>query len=387
MVLLRLTVYDENTSAELDGWDIFVTNSDKSETYENTTVSNPLVVPVSTIPYGTDTRFVFNLTGYDSRIYYMDTLTSEDYSLNVYLTNESDTESYVIRVIDELGSAVDKSKVYVMRYINSSVGWENVSIMLTNGYGFTPSIDLIPYEDYAVKIVKTGYDTAFYDLRPVNIVFDDDRYHPFQIYLSVSDPQVVSFSSIIDFCEDTGWVRSNDTLHISFFDRDSGTSDITINVYEFYNGTLYLNDTFSYTDTYDIDIWVSGLNTSRMHDVMIISMNHSTLGNPTRVSCMVFPLTKITQIPEGDIETKFDNVGGDFSMGYVNFFILFLPSFLIILALRGDPGLGILVSSFYLTLVTWRIDLVNVKVVASIVSVLIPLGILRIVVKRGRKIT
>lgn len=385
---ITINVYDENTSNPISNWGVEISNEDKTSTYVNYSAFNPLVITVTDLPYGENTIFIFNANFYDTRIYYMDLYPNRQYTLNGYLVEQNDTESYVIRIIDELNLPVADAIVNVMRYINETVGYENVSTLLTNGYGYTPSIELIPNKNYAINIIATGYITATYDLRPVPIIFEDDRYHLFQIYLSVIEPDVESFESIIDFCQDTSWEDSNNTIHVSYYDRNDETLDVTFTVYEYYNKTLYHNYSVSYTNNSDIDFWVSGLNTSRMHKIVIISMNHTTLGNPVNIPCMVGPLIHYDdEISETDLEGKAEDAGGKFSMGYVNFFILFIPSFLIIIGLHGDPGLGILVMSFYLTLATWRIDLIAEPVLLSLISVLIPLGIIVIVSKRGKHIT
>jgi hypothetical protein len=386
---LTINVFDENTSTAIENWDVFITNSDKTQTYESLQNSNPLTIDVGELPYGDNTMIKINATWYDPKIYYMDIALNNHYTLDAYLGNSNDTESYIIRVIDENEEGVSGAKVRVMRYINDTEGYQNISILLTDGYGYCPSVNLIPGEAYAVNITKTNFDSAVYDLNPISIDFEVDRYHTFTIFYSGEDLEIDTFHNTIVFCKNTKWETSNDTLHIDFFDKLGETTDITITVYEFYNNTLVQNASYSYSNTNDINIWVSGLNTSRMHQVKIVSMNHTTLGNFVNVSCYVNPLYVDDDTRTIDeLETKFSNSGGDFKPGYVEAFILAFPTFLILVGIgKLDPGFAVLVAGFYLSLASYQINLLTLETaIMAIVGLALPLGIMAIIITRGKRI-
>ncbi len=178
---ITINVYDENTTSAISGWGVEISKKDKTPpTYENKSATNPLIIPIDDLPYGVDTSLKFNATGYNSRLYYMDLLRNNEYTLNVFLPPSNITESYVLRVLDDISNPVKDAKVQIKRYINSTIGWENISILLTSPTGYC-SVDLVPYVHYGVTITKTGYETETSNLHPIPIVFGDERYHTFQI--------------------------------------------------------------------------------------------------------------------------------------------------------------------------------------------------------------
>lgn len=160
---LAVDVFDENTSEALTNWSIFISNQDGSDTYESLVNNNTLVIDIEDLPYGENTVILVNKTGYDQRVYYMNLEANTYYTLDVYLSETDPTELYNLRVVEliETGQvsydrSVEDATVYIRRYINATVGYENITILLTDANGYV-NVYLIPYVSYNVKITKDGY--------------------------------------------------------------------------------------------------------------------------------------------------------------------------------------------------------------------------------------
>ena len=384
---ITINVYNESDpSVAIPNWDLLVYDHLGGVYYTANNLNNPVTINHSV--YGTgETYFEITADNYYNRTYYADIRNGIHYILDAFLPYDDGTHLYYIVVNDGMDNPVYDVELHITRALNGSL--QEIASGFTNIFGAYP-IYLIENTEYFVNLSKTGY--ASYTLQ--SFVTDPDNYgvnHPIIFYLNISSDEfdVDTFNNVILFCSETSWVSANDTLHISFFDKLSETSDITIHVYESYETNLSFNFSYSYTDTYDIDIWVSGLNTSRMHRIKIISMNHTTLGRVENKSCDIYPMhLDDDAVTQADLESAFRDVGGDFSMGYVNMFILFGPSICIIVGLgRTDPGFGILVGGMYFILCSWHIDLVDNVTIAVLISMLIPLGMIVIAGKRGKKIT
>jgi len=273
---LVINVYNENTSAAIANWSVFISNSDKTSTYESLTNNNTLTIDVSDLPYGDNTMIRINASGYNFRIYYMDLDVGTYYTLEAYLSEIAETESYIIRVINEKEQPVNDATVYVMRYINDTVGYENISILLTGGYGYCPSSALIPNEAYAVRIEATGYITATYDMHPVTIAYDVDRYFTFMIFFeSVEYMNETIYWEIITF---NGYI-SGTSLYVNYTDTSGGTTNTSITVYEHNssNSSYTVFATDSRIGNNSFQLTYTNINTSNCFE-LVLDLNHSVYG-------------------------------------------------------------------------------------------------------------
>jgi len=272
---LVIYTFDENTSNAISGWDLFISNSSKTVTYESLTNSNPKAIAVADLPYGTDTMIRVNATNYNFKIYHLDLELNHHYVLNAYLTESNDTESYIIRVINEYENPVNDATVYVMRYINDTVGYENVSILLTDGNGYCPAVYLIPNEDYAVKISATGYITVTSELFPITIVYGDERYHVYTLYFEEEEYlNETIYDEIITF---NGHLSGN-TLYVNYTDSSSLTLNTSLVIYEF-NTSTDLKTAIQWDNrTTDHDFQATfNVNGSSCFEVVLF-LNHTTFG-------------------------------------------------------------------------------------------------------------
>jgi len=261
---ITLSCYDENTSEAITGWGVFISNADHTLTYENTSTSNGLFLNIYQFPYGLDTIFVFSKSGYEDRIYYydIDITVNQNYTINAYLPQ--DTELYQLFIQNQFSEPVDKVKVYVSRYINSTVGYENVSLLLTDSNGQV-MVNLIPNELYSIRLNKSGWQNSNFDFTPSDQLFTYYfRIIPDETVYQNETPyhEVVTFDGYKD----------GSTGYINFIDASSNSINISIYVYEinsttgnvtgfyWYNATAPANIQTSFTlnnsNTYRVDLFL-----------------------------------------------------------------------------------------------------------------------------------
>lgn len=234
---LSINVYDENCTSNcaIYNWDIFISNSDKTSTYESTGNNNTKIIDVSELPYGTNTMIRINATNYNFKIYYMDLAVNTHYDLNAFISLRNQTSSYVIRVVDEIQNPVDSAKVYFKRYINESVGYGNTSILLTDANGYC-TVSLIPNEDYAVTVTKEGYVTKTSDLFPLPIIYGDERYHTLQINSITTTYENIFDNITYEIQPDITIHNTSITFYFNITNSDSDFEYFRIKVY-YYNAT------------------------------------------------------------------------------------------------------------------------------------------------------
>lgn len=398
-----ITVYNESASwEEITPFGLLISNSAGTNTYQNGSCSGTHYLDLLDIPYGDDTVFVVNATGYIDRTFYNDLAVNSFYNFTFYLapfetevdpgggdpggsgTNYSTTQNYIINIINDYDEDVSNAKVVVRRYFNNTDSWDEVFGGITDAYGQISSCPLVPGTLYKVNVSCIGYDTLTgMDWRPNYIVFTEDRYKTFRLTGTAEDITTVTFSDICTLS--ASWVTSNSTLMIFFYDSYSETLNSFFEIYEVYNDTSTLNVTYSYSSNSDITIFVSGLNTSRMHRITL-EMNHTTLGHVTNQSVWVGPL-HVPTIDEDWLETKASDAFGVFELGWVNMFLLWGPAIIILcgLASIGHPGLGIIGAGLYEVLIVWKIDTALDIKLGALVSILLILGVISLIIHRKRK--
>jgi len=364
-----INCYDENTSNAITCWDIFISNKAGTQTYESLCNNNTLNISVSDIPYGDDTFIKISATNYSFRIYYIDIDLDEQFTLNAYLADVNDTESYLLRVTNEYQNPVVDAKVQVQRYINDTLGYEDVSIMLTDGNGYCPSVWLIPDEDYAARIVASGYVTERFIFNPIPIVYVEDRYFTFQLSFTEEDyDNETIYDEIITF---NGYI-SGTTLYINYTDTSSLTINTAINVYEYNTSNTSVvkfcsQDSRTGIHSFQIS---KTINSSNCYEVTL-DLNHTTFGY-IHGSFIVCGRTTLTS------KTTFDNLF-DINFGYnpfgwSNTFGLFLLIATLFSFGQRNSGISLLLCGFILLGVNSVIGLALITV--SIPVIFICLGIL-----------
>jgi len=378
---LLVNVYDENTSLAITNWSIFISDSDKTDTYESPCNNNTLIINVEDIPYGTNTMIKINATGYNFKVYYMDFEINTQYTLDAYLSLSNATESYIIRIINELEQPVSGAKVQVKRYINETNEYQNVTILLTDAYGYCPSVNLIPKEDYAVTITKTGYTTATYDLFPIPIIYTEDRYHTFIIEFSSEEEPIFTPQDVIDF---TATINSDGNITVQYHDNRENTEDTQIRIYQYYNYTLTVNNTNNRTSDNSFTWTTTGYNISMAHKIRLW-VNHSDFDDMIFMEVFLDPI-RTGIVTEKTIEDRFEDVFGSWDLGYAKTFLVFLPCLMFLVVFGAmHVGLGVMSAGMYLGFTSYMINIEGVVTYATIGAILALAGFLIILVKHGER--
>lgn len=376
-----------------------ISNSDGSNTYQRYWGSTtPFYINLSQVPYGDDTIILVNSTGYKDRVYQMDTRFNTYYNLTFYLpphitevddgggdTGVDDDHNlsshlYYFQVFNEYNEPVGGVTVDVQRYINTTDSFESVGILITDESGMN-SINLIPEVLYQVNLSAEGYISTRATWYP-----DKDYYgiyypQPFYINFDSSSRNITNVLDIIFF---NGSLAPNGTLTILYEDSDSNTTDTTFYIYENWNYTNTLLHTVSYTGNNDLGFWRTVNNVSRRHMVRL-HINHSKIGYEV-IRIYINPV--YTPTDESEIEEKFTDVFGDFNLGWVKTFIVFLPClFILVLFGKSHTGMAIIGSGLFLGFVSFFINMENIVTYGTLAGIFIVMGIVVTIVKKGRSAT
>jgi len=374
--VIRLRCYDENTSLDIPGWGIFISNQDGTQTYQNFSATNPCIISVGDLPYGDDTIFIFNATNNSSRVYIMDIAINNQYTLDAFLSDNDWTNLYYITVIDQYDQPINDATVTILKYINGS--YENISILKTNGYGQVFSHLQVGF--YKVKLEATGYITSYN-----NYQTDPDfygLYYPttFKMLATNETPTVYTFEDLISLTIE--W-QTNDTLGIIYVDNSESTLTLDIDIYETNGTTETLKNSYSYiTNCNSKSIYTSGLNQSNTH-IVKISNTHSLLGTVENYTILVFPIRNYT-IDTTDLEQQLTDGFGDFDLGYVNTFIIWAPGIIILLGLAAinQPGFGIIGMGLWSAIASSKIETNLDENLFILFSLLVLLGIIALLLKK-----
>ena len=391
--IVNITVYNEsNFAQEISPFGLLISNQAGTETYQNYNCHSGHSINISEMPYGDNTIFLINATGYRDRIYYIDIAYNNTYNFEFYLPpietevepGEGDdggdnitTRTYTVHVIDQYFYPLGNVKVTIARYNNFTEEYVDVSSDVTDGNG-DAQFNLIPEVLYRVTLEKDLYtqvgdpywipDPDYYGI-----------YYPKQFQMEITESTVENVS-FWDVCYFNGTMYNNDTLKVMFEEFSSHTvTNATFYTYEVYNFTESLNATNSTTNDSFI-FWVTGINTSRVHRV-VLYINHSNFGYVI-VSIIINPLRSPLKTTQ-DIEDKTSGVFGDFDLGYVNFFLLFIPVIAMLVVFGpSHAGLGIIASGMYLGFASIFISVPSQ--VIYLIPVIIVFGVILVIVKRGR---
>jgi len=379
-----ISVFDENTSSAITGWDVFISNESGTATYESTNNNNPLSINTEDLPYGDNTMIQINATWYDSKLFIMDLVPNTHYTLDAYLSSSNDTHLYVFYVVNEFDIAIEAASVNIKRYINDSEGYQNVGILRTDANGQF-SLHLIPSENYLIEISKTGYETEYSPYIP-----DPDYHGPyypttFRLIFSREEPDVITPTEGITF---NGTINTTGVIKIWYDDFYSNTEDTAIYIYEYHNAILTWNHTDTRTNNHAFSFTDTGYNTSRLHKI-ILYVNRTDIGY-AKMSFFIYPLR--TPTTETTIEEYFEDVFGGFELGWVRTFLIFCPClFFLIVFGASHAGLGILTSGLYLGFTTFYLTISETATVGGesvyilTASLLVVTGFLIIVIKRGHR--
>jgi len=142
----------------------------------------------------------------------------------------------------------------------------------------------------------------------------------------------------------------NGSIFVNYVDLSSETINAQFYTYMNYNYSRLLIDTHNIVLLNSYQYWITGINASRQHMVTIF-LNHTTLG---AVSTSIFlgPVNNSLYHDPAIVEEALTDVYGNFDLGYVRFFIEFLPFIGILIVLgRIEAGMGIFAGALYLAVI------------------------------------
>jgi len=361
--------YDENTSEAITEWGIFISNADHTQTYENMSASNGFFLNIYEFPYGINTIFVFNAIGYEDRIYYYDIMINQNVTINAYLPQ--DTELYQLIIQNEFSEPVNQVKMYIRRYINSTVGYENVSQLFSDSNGQV-MVNLIPNELYSIRLNKTGWQDSIFDFIPSDQLFTYTfRITPEEVEYQNETPyhEVITFDGYKD----------GTTGYINFTDTSSDTINISIYVYEIDSATGNITAYYWYNTTAPEDIQTSfTLNTGNTYRCDLF-LYHSVYGIVTDSFYLYHSKTKKTSTEE--FEGMFTDVFGNNPLtwsGFLGIFVLLAGLFSFG---QDNVGISLILTGF----VMLGINALGITLLAVIICILVILFGIMVQWRRERR--
>lgn len=391
-------VYNEsNASQAVSPFSLLISNEDGTDTYWDNSVSNvPLYISKDDIPFGDNTIVNINASGYKTVRYYFDYALNNFYNHTFYIapkytivdpgTGDEDDENdthmttrlYRLRCIDQYTYPIADAKANIKRYINTTDTYENTTIVITDGYG-EADVYLVPNVNYKVFLTKTGYtQVGSNDWIPDPTWYGANYPKTFQMEYDDIDDTSRGFWDVITF---NGNLYNNNTLKVIYIDSQTETINAKFETYEAFNFTRTLLSTNTTTED-SFTFWVTNVNISRVHQVTI-HLNHTNVGW-VNYTITINPIARspVPKYDKSDIEDKTVGVFGVFSLGYVNFFLIFIPA-VILLVIFGPrhAGLGIIGSGLYMGFTSFFITVP--QQILYLIPLIVAIGFILIIVKEG----
>jgi len=367
-----INCYNESSGIAIPTYGIFFTNEAGTQTYSESTCTNPHIVNVTNIPVGENIAVRANATGYDTKTYYFDITDTGNQYIDIFLSPTSKSDNYVIQVINELTQPIPNARVVVKRYVNGS--YHNVTVDYTDGYG-QMSISLVISALYKIDITKDGYqDLLNQNWQPQTINFVDDRYKTFQMIFEEQEYQNdTTYSEAIIF---SGHVIGN-TAYINYSDSLLQTINTSIYIYETNHSTNLVS--LYYTNlTIDIDSFQFSFSINKSNTyVAVLHLNHTSFSYQTDYFILPgHPWSKneTVKTSKKEFDDLFTDVFGDNPFGWSAIFgIIVLMAGLFSFGQR-NVGLSMIITGFIMLGFNAVIGLNLLN--GSICIVIIALGIL-----------
>ena len=394
---IEINVYKEdNPSIAIGNYTVFITNNDASETYENTSQSNPFRIDVSDVPNGEDITIQIQKDGYKTRSQTIDLFENTYYTVDFYLPassegspsdesgepwyvngsdpdNETLASHYIITVEDTSDEPVGSAYIVIEKYINTSDSYEPVVSDYSDSSGQV-EVDLIPDTVYYVTITKDSYETMTAYWTPSEISYVEDAYKTFVLTPESEDyTNETSYSDCIVFTAEKG--GSTGYVNLSNSGTNCGTlSNFSIWVYEI---NLSTNETTFYTSHNETSgnqnyNMVFTMNISNNYWVRVF-LNHSVFGNVWDSKFIInYESPGVTSVDE--FENFFDTIFGDSSIAWSGLFGLFVLMACLFAFGQRAAGLSLILTGFVMLGVGYGLGLVLLD--ASICITIIVFGIL-----------
>jgi len=360
---LDINCYNESNPEQGLTFNVFISNKEGTETYEEENCTNTHTVDVRICPHGNNTIIIINSTGYKDRVYYMDLSPYTYTTLNAYLPPENKTKLYFFTVLDEVDRSVAAAKLTVMQYINETVGYENITSVLTDGYG-QASVLLIPNYMYKIILEKPKFKKQIDDF----LASPDDFTHTFRMYFLTPIYRNLTLWQL-DITFD-GYISEN-KLYINYSDITKNTTTVKFVVYEYNATTTITSSIYWYNASFIDEVKFNiSINTSNKYTVTM-EVDH-------KIHKQIFHILEFFVREKITTKTRFNmlfeaNYGTN-PFGWSNFI-----GFMIVLACmfsfgeRGS-GIGLIGTGMCLLFINNIIGFTAVAVVIPIVFVI--LGIL-----------
>ena len=360
---LSMQCHDENNNTGLT-FDVLITNN-ALETLNLWDLTNPYHIGMNDIPYGDNTIFYVSSDNYESRTYYYDLALNHFYDLVFYLPlaippgagegggddpsgydPENNTYSHLYRfiVVNEIDQPIEDAKINVMRYINASDEWLNVSVLLTDANG-QADVYLLAGQGilYKINIVKEGYVTQTTDFIPDPNYFG--VYYPKTFRLireAIEQPVIITGYDIVTW--DAYFLADdNTTLYIDYSDSTGNTTDGNIKIYQ--NGT---NLTYTYnviSSSFSIT-WTEGNHSLYDYEVVLSIINHPDITDNNFTDIRIIERFYTPDEAMFDfswsLELDFVDVLGENPLGWLNLIIGFLGIMMLVSVGKQWAGLGII---------------------------------------------
>jgi hypothetical protein len=357
--MISVEIYNSTLYGSYGGW-LFV-SSDKYAFTSAHVIINETVLDANTTMVKASYYYEFCTGGVESALY------------NIRVVETVQTE------YTQVDQAVENAFMIVKRYINTSGIFVIISSIYTDANGYI-NIYLVPNAHYKVFISKTGYDntTGDYIPAPPN-EWGQTIEKWFRIVKTTTTPEYNITYGFWDLITFNATMYSNNSIKVIFIDHNLNTTNAQFYTYELYNFTSTLISTNTTTSD-SFAFWITGINTSRMHRVNIF-LNHTILGSK-QLSIPVSPINYSGALNVPAIEKKITDVFGSFDLGFIKFFLIYLPA-IVILILPGKfhPGFGIIGSGLWMGFAAIRLSIS--PEMAVLIPFIIAIGILLMLVKEG----
>jgi hypothetical protein len=187
----------------LTNWNIFITNSSGSQTYNKSGCSNPTLINISALPKGNGCTIQVSKSNFTTRVTTVNIVVTGSYYITSYLAHftpptvppTNTSYLYLLSVVNGYDYPVQGALITVKRVVG--VSYVPVTSGLTDGNGQF-SCYLVPGAFYKFFITKEGYTNETADWTPSDQVFE----HKFMIYAAPSSDTV--YTNITLSIEPTG---------------------------------------------------------------------------------------------------------------------------------------------------------------------------------------
>jgi len=314
---------------------------------------------------------------YGQRWYYMDLEENQMYSLNAYLPPSQLKQLYILQVYDVYDNPVEEAKLDIKRFMNNTLEFVNISIIYTDSSG-SADVFLIPSRPHKIIVSADGYDTKTFDFTPDPTFYG--VYYPkiLKIYgTTTTEPEVEAFWNLINF---NATIYINQTIYVQFNVTDDNITNAQFYTYELFNFSSTLNATNTTTSN-TFAFWVRNINISRQYEVTC-HLNHTVLGYVVQ-SIIINPIYAPRYT---DIEAKIRAVFGNYNLGFVNIFFIYIPAIVILVIFsrtkkKGIQGIGVIGSGLWMGYIGMQVPVPTEAL--ALVPFIIAIGFILIFIKGG----